>query len=71
MRPSDVLHTRHRRNRGRQAVRSGHAGDYQLALSATRDAQERASAREFAAKVRAREAAELEAAADVLNRGKR
>jgi hypothetical protein len=70
MRPFEVLHTRHRR-RGKIA-REGSPNRYAHCPidHAERDAKDRADAKAIAERARADEAAALEAAGEVLRRGR-
>jgi hypothetical protein len=72
MRPFEVLHTRHRRPKGKIA-REGSPSRYHLCPldRNERDAKDRADAKAIAERARAAEAAELEAAAELLRRGTR
>ncbi len=70
MRPSDVLHARHRRPKGKIA-REGSPSRYHLCPldRDERDAKDRADAKRIADKARADEAAALEAAGALLRGG--
>lgn len=69
MRPFEVLHARHRR-RGKIAREGSPSRYHQCPVDhAERDAKDRAEAKAIAERARATEAAELEAAGDLLRRG--